>query len=256
LIILLFGLLFLSGCANNQQNQIENNSTNSTNQSAQDSKLISDPETETDLENSKISNNECIDCDKPNNPDENKQEMAQFTVVRIIDGDTIELNSGEIVRLICIDTPETNEPGFEEAKSYLTNLVLSKNVLLEKDVSETDRYGRLLRYVYLGSLFINGELVKKGYAQAYRYPPDTKLCDEIELFEAEAKVQKIGIWETQETPTSPNSSEYICSYNTYNCSDFKTRAEAQAVYDACGGVSNDIHKLDADDDGIACESLP
>lgn len=51
-------------------------------------------------------------------------------------------------------------------------------------------------------------------------------------------------------------SEYSCSYNNYNCSDFATHREAQRVYEACGGVSNDVHRLDRDKDGSACETLP
>ena len=179
-----------------------------------------------------------------------------LTVSRVIDGDTIQLNNGERVRLICIDAQETGEPGFEVAKDYLTNLILNKSIHLEKDVSETDRYGRLLRYVYLDDIFVNGDLVKKGYARAYRYPPDTKLCDEIEELETQAKNQKIGIWTTQEQSTTQSSAQYICSYNAYNCGDFTTRSQAQAVFESCGGASNDIHWLDGDGDGIACESLP
>ena len=48
----------------------------------------------------------------------------------------------------------------------------------------------------------------------------------------------------------------ICSYNAYNCSDFSTHAEAQAVFEYCGGINHDVHRLDGDNDGIACESLP
>ncbi|OGC85092.1 hypothetical protein A3F55_03080 [Candidatus Adlerbacteria bacterium RIFCSPHIGHO2_12_FULL_53_18] len=63
--------------------------------------------------------------------------------------------------------------------------------------------------------------------------------------------------EEEEPPPAPASSgSYTCSSNTYNCSDFSTHAEAQAVFDACGGVGNDVHKLDANKDGEACESLP
>lgn len=53
-----------------------------------------------------------------------------------------------------------------------------------------------------------------------------------------------------------SSSKYTCSYNAYNCDDFRTHAEAMAVYEACGGVSNDVHQLDRDKDGSACETLP
>ena len=55
---------------------------------------------------------------------------------------------------------------------------------------------------------------------------------------------------------TPPKGEIICSYNAYNCSDFNTQVEAQGVFEYCGGVANDIHRLDADKDGIACESLP
>ncbi len=56
--------------------------------------------------------------------------------------------------------------------------------------------------------------------------------------------------------TAPPTSGVICSYNAYNCSDFSTHAEAQRAFETCGGVSNDIHRLDGDKDGAACESLP
>jgi len=76
--------------------------------------------------------------------------------------------------------------------------------------------------------------------------------NELETSEAEAKAQEIEILEEQET----TDSEYICSDNAYNCSDFETQAQAQAAFEACGGTSNDVHLLDRDNDGGACESLP
>ena len=53
-----------------------------------------------------------------------------------------------------------------------------------------------------------------------------------------------------------SNSEYICNYDAYNCGDFKTHLQAQTAYEECGGVANDIHALDRDKDGLACESLP
>ena len=50
--------------------------------------------------------------------------------------------------------------------------------------------------------------------------------------------------------------EITCSHNAYNCEDFSTQAEAQRVFEACGGVGSDIHRLDGNKDGVACESLP
>ena len=56
---------------------------------------------------------------------------------------------------------------------------------------------------------------------------------------------------------SPDSdTEYTCSSNTYNCPDFTSHAEAQALFEKCGGTENDVHQLDRDKDGVACESLP
>lgn len=101
-------------------------------------------------------------------------------VTRVIDGDTFELASGEKVRLICINTPEQGEEGYEEAKAYLESMILNKTVRLEKDISEKDRYGRLLRYAYTDNRFINKEMVDNGYAEVFRYGEDLKRCDEIE----------------------------------------------------------------------------
>jgi len=112
-------------------------------------------------------------------------EISDNYVIRIIDGDTFELATGEKVRLICIDTPERGEEGFQEATDFLTELILNKEVRLEKDISETDRYGRLLRYIWVNvsnnqEVFVNRELVQEGYAEVYRYGEDVSRCGEIE----------------------------------------------------------------------------
>jgi len=122
---------------------------------------------------------------------------SQVKVVRVIDGDTIEIAGGAHVRYIGMDTPETY-PKVEfygpEAKAENIELVEGKLVTLEKDVSETDKYGRLLRYVYVDGVFVNGELVRLGYAEAVSYPPDTRYQWQLEQLEKEAKAAKLGIW--------------------------------------------------------------
>ena len=182
-----------------------------------------------------------------------------FIVTRVVDGDTVEIETGEKVRFICIDTPERGEYYYQEAKNYLSDYILNKEVKLIKDISETDMYGRLLRYVYFEDIFINGKLVEGGYAKVYRYAPDTKFCDDLDILETQAKNKYLGIWSEIEDKEEPDinditSSEYICDFDFYNCGDFKTHKEAQAAYDACGGM-DDIHELDRDKDGIVCESL-
>jgi len=77
--------------------------------------------------------------------------------------------------------------------------------------------------------------------------------------EAELPSSEIPSWEATPSPdfeedTSFDSQDIICDYNAYNCADFSTQSEAQALYETCG--SSDIHWLDGDDDGVACESLP
>ena len=131
-------------------------------------------------------------------------------VTRVIDGDTAEVNiSGTIykVRYIGIDTPELDDTRAEycalaqEATRFNRQLVEGKTVRLEKDVSETDKYGRLLRYVYVDDIFVNAELVREGLAWAKTYEPDTKYQDTLEKAETEARQDKKGIWrEIQPSP--------------------------------------------------------
>ncbi|HSW58730.1 MAG TPA: thermonuclease family protein [Dehalococcoidales bacterium] len=124
-------------------------------------------------------------------------------VVRIIDGDTIEVNiDGRLrtVRYIGIDAPElerNNQPAerfSREAKEKNEELVMGKRVRLEKDVSETDRFNRLLRYVYVDDIFINAELVRNGLAAAVPYPPDIKYQAILTDLAKQAKNQRLGIY--------------------------------------------------------------
>ena len=97
-------------------------------------------------------------------------------VTNIVDGDTIDVNlNGQIVRVryIGMNTPESNEVCGSEATAANAALVAGRTVTMVRDVSETDRYGRLLRYVYVDGVFVNGELVAGGWADAVDYPPDT-----------------------------------------------------------------------------------
>ncbi len=103
---------------------------------------------------------------------EKMEKTSAELVVRVIDGDTLELASGEKVRLIGLDAPEIGEPCSLEAKRRLEELVLGKEVFLVKDVSGRDKYGRLVRHVYLDGLFVNLVLVEEGLAFAFPFQPD------------------------------------------------------------------------------------
>ncbi len=118
-------------------------------------------------------------------------------VTQVIDGDTIVIEGGYRVRYIGIDTPEIHdgvEPFGTEALEANRQLVEGKVVRLERDVSQTDKYGRLLRYVYADGIFINGELVRLGLAEAKAYPPDTRYQEELEQLEKEAREGGRGMW--------------------------------------------------------------
>jgi endonuclease YncB( thermonuclease family) len=100
------------------------------------------------------------------NPEQNIND--KINVIEIIDGDTFKTKEGEIIRLICIDTPEKNEEGYEEATSYLGSRILYTNDLrLEGDTS--DKYNRRLRWVYINDELLNKEMVDLGYAKLYEY---------------------------------------------------------------------------------------
>ena len=129
------------------------------------------------------------------------------TVKDVTDGDTITLDNGQKVRYIGIDTPEIHKTGNKptcygaEAKTKNTELVAGKTILLKKDISEVDRYGRLLRFVYLydpvaskEGTFVNDYLLRQGYAQQATFPPDVAKVEEFKLAEQEARTNKRGLW--------------------------------------------------------------
>lgn len=116
-------------------------------------------------------------------------------VTEVIDGDTIEvLLDGQLyrVRYIGIDTPEREEACFSDATAANAAYVDGQTVRLVQDVSHTDRFDRLLRYVYVDEVLINAELVAGGWAESKRYQPDDTLYDYLEALEATAVEAQLG----------------------------------------------------------------
>ncbi|MCQ6281607.1 thermonuclease family protein [Bacillus sp. EB600] len=135
--------------------------------------------------------------------------LVAATISRVVDGDTIELTDGRKVRFIGVNTPESttrHETYGKEASNYTTSKLTGKQVWLQKDVSETDRYGRLLRIVWLAvpsndmdeneikTKMYNADLVLNGFAEPSTYPPDVKYSDYFVKYAREARDKGTGLW--------------------------------------------------------------
>lgn len=110
-------------------------------------------------------------------------------VLTVVDGDTIgvEIDGAERrIRYVGINTPERDEPCYQEATAANARLVEGQIVTLVRDQTDTDRFGRLLRYVYVGDTLVGRELVAGGYAEAVLYEPDDRHYDEYLRLEREA----------------------------------------------------------------------
>lgn len=132
-------------------------------------------------------------------------EGDRVQVTKVIDGDTFEIENGSKVRMIGIDTPETVDPRRpvgcfgKEASNETKSLLTGKMVILQKDVSQTDKYGRLLRLVFLplengNLLFVDDYLVREGFAKVYTFPPDVKYTERFLEAEREARENNRGLW--------------------------------------------------------------
>src|SRR3989338_7120749 len=197
-----------------------------------------------------------------------------YPVVKVVDGDTIvaDINGkNETVRLIGLDTPETVDPRKpvqcfgEEASKKAKEILTGKRVWIEMDASQggRDKYGRLLAYVFLpdGTLF-NKLIISEGYGHEYTYNLPYKYQKGFRQAERDAREEKKGLWadfacaseserpnksaDTANTENTRvpypvrssqirNTGKYECAKNVYNCPSFKTQAEAQQIFDACGG---------------------
>lgn len=175
-------------------------------------------------------------------------------VVTVIDGDTVKLADGRILRYIGVDAPEiyrgqNHADCFaQEATNRNRTLVEGKHVVLERDVSETDRYGRLLRYVVVGGHNVSELLIHQGYGRVLTIPPDVKVVGRLQAAEREAREAGRGLWGTACAAASRVTDDR-------DCKDFTTQEEAQRFFLEAGGPITDLHRLDTDGDGVVCESL-
>lgn len=122
-------------------------------------------------------------------------------VVRVLDGDTIELESGVIVRYLLVDAPEIAHSASEvsecfgdEAKQANSQLVVGAKVGLDYDEACEDRFGRTLAYVSVADRMVNRTLIERGYARLLVIPPNDRYADEFEALEADAETRNAGLW--------------------------------------------------------------
>lgn len=198
-------------------------------------------------------------------------------VVSVGDGDTLRVATGGktiTARLACVDSPETAQVPFGKAATERLRQLLPPGQQVDLRVADTDRYGRSVAKVYKGNLSINLALVQEGQAVVYReyLSACPELRERLLKAEASAKSRKIGFWnqvspilpadfrraKRATNPTKPLGSGVRMQPNSspernYDCSDFRTQAEAQRILDST--PRTDPHKLDRDGDRIACESL-
>ena len=188
-------------------------------------------------------------------PRDTKREVAE--VLSITDGDTIRVLVGGAsypVRYVGMDSPERGAPLSSEATAGNAELVDGETVLMVVDVSETDRYDRLLRYVVVGNRFVNLELVRSGLATAYDYPPDTACSDAFHEAEQAASLAAAGMWAA--APIS-QAAEPDCDPSYIGVCIPSPPPDLD-----CGDISfrrftvlpPDPHRFDGDHDGVGCES--
>ncbi|GAB7387423.1 hypothetical protein BSNK01_12590 [Bacillaceae bacterium] len=214
-----------------------------------------------------------------------KPSRIKAKVTNVLDGDTFEISLNgktEKVRMLLIDTPETRHPDKPvqpfgpEATEFTKSLLAGKEVELERDVSERDKYGRLLFYVYVNGKSVQEQLLEKGLARVSVYPPDVKYVDRYREIQKKAQQAGVGIWsienyvqedgyhaevvkkeepkpaplpQPEPQPQPQPEPQPVQEVYFANCSEARA-AGAAPIYEGEPGYRL---KLDRDRDGVACE---
>ncbi len=176
---------------------------------------------------------------------------GEYRVSKVLDGDTIELSNGKIVRYIGIDTPETRkkvagkwqlapEPYAIEAKNYNESLVSRKNVRLEFEGDKEDKYGRWLAYVFVGKKMVNEEILKAGFGTIYLFPKNRKYEERLVLARNEARASREGLWNTCITLSSNETPNYINNVCVVQGQVLDTHRSKDAVFLGFGRSGTDF----------------
>lgn len=211
------------------------------------------------------------DLDKKEEPKEEKPEdsYTPAKVQRVIDGDTLELLiEGKVdrLRLIGVDTPESvhpdksrNEEFGKVASNYTREKLLNKDIRVEFDVQQRDRYKRLLGYVWLGDKMYNEEVTKAGYAKVATFPPNVKYLERFLAAEAYAKENKLGMWsqkpfEKEEDKKDTEKDNEDSSNSSSDLDDILN--ETKKLIDELNKNSEDLDEIGNDDKKSESEEKP
>ncbi|MDQ0885928.1 micrococcal nuclease [Paenibacillus sp. V4I9] len=230
---------------------------------------------------------------KPTTTPESTNKLISAKILKVVDGDTMKVsfNEGgkvkeETIRLLLVDTPESVDPEKPvqpfalDASKYAKDTLSDKDVKLEIDVSERDKYGRLLCYLYIGDKMFNEMLLENGYARvAYVYPPNVKYVDKFREIQKTAQQKGVNIWSVENyaqedgfhegvvkakespspkpVPTTTPKPVPVAETNSGSSSNVYynncTEAKAAGAYNIKRGEPGYSSKLDRDNDGVACE---
>ena len=128
-----------------------------------------------------------------------KEPGERFYIAKVIDGDTVELAGGDKLRLLSVDTPEKGELFYEEARAFLTSIALQKKARIEYVNYRRDKYGRLLGYLYIDTLFVNKMILDSGLGYLYLFK-DTEINQRTDLMlkaQRQALSDELGIWSVE-----------------------------------------------------------
>ena len=186
-------------------------------------------------------------------PPERPRKAPRSRVTRVIDGDTVELRNGDGVRLLGIDTPEEGECGYDAATQHMERLVLGRSVRLVEATEDTDRYDRLLRYVIAAGVDAGLRQIQSGQAIARYdsrdgYGPHPREDRYIAVDRKTPNAHRC-VAPTPKPAPKPAPTPQPTFYFE-NCTEVEA-AGAAPIYRGDRGYSTD---LDADGDGVACET--
>ncbi|MGJ7910033.1 thermonuclease family protein [Neobacillus sp. LXY-1] len=207
--------------------------------------------------------------------------LEQATIGRVVDGDTVVTTDGRKIRLVGVNTPESTtriEEYGKEASNYTKSKLTGKHVWLQKDVSETDRYGRILRIIWvtvptndmdeaeIRAKMYNADLVINGYAEPSTYPPDVKYSQYFVTFAREARKANRGLWSYDQQGTTKGDLDREYSGKSSSSSGgkssndgvkvfFQNCTELRKVYPNGVPSTHPAYQslLDRDKDHYACE---